>query len=173
LNNLNKEVSSTPPKKITEEQLKEMEICVGRSNKWRVLSWLSSRKNMSKLLGILITLSTEMNNRSMGLRAVKLSQHERLKADLDNKKEAIGNPLLRRRIREYLAWSSGLYSFRLFLKYHFSIQELPSWFPSRLRVSDDKVLLAIDAQMDEALGQVVKAIEESLVGRSDSGTGNV
>jgi len=171
MNDLNKDTSSSLVKSVSEEQLNDLESRVG--SKLSILSAIIHRKNMSKLLGALITLSTEMNNRDIGLRADKLTEYKTLLADLDTKRDTIGNLLLKRRIREYLAWSDGLYSFRLFLKYHFSSQNLPEWFPNRLRVSDDKVLLAIDAQMDEALGQVVKAIEESLIGRSDSGTGNV
>ncbi|MFC1948776.1 hypothetical protein ACFLW0_01190 [Chloroflexota bacterium] len=93
--------------------------------------------------------------------------------DLEKKKEIIGNPLLKRRIREYIAWSDGLFSFRLLLKYRDVLSKLPKWFPESWRVSDKKVLLAVNAQIDEALGQVVKILEETLIGRSDDGTGNV
>lgn len=173
INGLNRAISSNPTKSIAEKQISDLEDYVLQNNIWRMMSWLFNRKNMNKLLGILIRLSTEMNNRDIGLRADKLTQYEKLKAGLDEKRQVIGNPLLKRRIREYLAWSDGLYSFRLLLKYHFSVQKLTKWFPNRLRFPDDEMLLAFDSLMDEMLGQVVKAIEESLIGRSDSGTGNV
>jgi hypothetical protein len=173
MNDLNRDVSySLAGKVVTGEQVDCMASRMG-SNILTILGWLTSRNNMSKLLGMLITLSAEMNAMNVGLRSEKLSEYEELKASLDEKKKAVGNPLLRRRIREYLEWSDGLYSFKLFLEYRFSLYKLPRWFPNRLRVSDEKISLAIDAQMDDVEGQVVKTIEESLIGRSDSGTGNV
>ena len=173
INKLNKAISSSAIQSVTEKQINDLEDSILQGNILKIMSWLGGRKNMSKLLDVLITLSTEMNNRSIGLRASRLADYEALLVDLDDKRKVIGNPLLKRRIREYLAWSDGVHSFRLLFKYHFSTYKLPKWFPSKIRVSDDKMLLAIEAQMDEALGQVVKAIEETLVGRSDSGTGNV
>lgn len=170
---LNRAISLNPAQPAIDRQVNDLEKNIGKSRILRILAWLSSRQNMSKLLDLLITLSTEMNSRGIGLRADRLAEYEALLAELDDKRKAIGNPLLKRRIREYLAWSDGLHSFRLLVKYHFAIQKLPDWFPNRLRIPDAKMSLAIDAQMDEALGQVMKAIEESLIGRSDGGTGNV
>ncbi|MFC1948777.1 hypothetical protein ACFLW0_01195 [Chloroflexota bacterium] len=69
INDLNRIASSDLPREVTKEQLESLASRIGFNTK--VLVWLFNTKNMGKLLNYLITVSTEMDSRNLGLMIIK------------------------------------------------------------------------------------------------------